>query len=96
MQGEIVETQAIDRKNITVFEVFEKQDLVEYEYGFGDGWMHTIKLNRFIEDCNDPYARCSKAFEGLLERYFGNNRLISTRFSRTELRLRFLLHNKRG
>ena len=58
MQDEIFGTQAIDSEKITVREVFEKQNLIEYEYDFGDGWMHTIKLNRFIENCNDPCARC--------------------------------------
>lgn len=58
MQEEIFETQAIDSEKITVREVFEKQNLIEYEYDFGDGWMHTIQLNRIIENCNDPYARC--------------------------------------
>ena len=58
MQDEFLETQVIDSEKITVREVFEKQNLIEYEYDFGDSWMHTIKLNRFIKNCNDPYARC--------------------------------------
>ena len=58
MQDEILETQAIDSEKITVREVFEKQNFIEYEYDFGDSWIHKIKLNRFIENCNDPYARC--------------------------------------
>ena len=58
MQDEIFEVQAIDSEKITVREVFEKRNFIEYEYDFGDSWMHTIKLNRFIKNCNDPYARC--------------------------------------
>lgn len=52
--------QYIDSEEITVREVFENQDQIEYEYDFGDGWMHTIKLIRFIENCDNPYSRCTE------------------------------------
>ena len=34
--------------------VFATCKTIEYEYDFGDDWVHTIRLKRFIEDC--PYA----------------------------------------
>ena len=52
--------QYIDNEEITICEVFEKQNQIEYEYDFGDGWTHTIKLIKFIENCDNPYSRCTE------------------------------------
>lgn len=51
----------IDGTTITVKETFEQQSSIRYDYDFGDGWVHTIKLKRFIPDCTDPYPHCTKA-----------------------------------
>ncbi len=51
----------IDSTDITIAEAFSAYPQIDYEYDFGDGWFHTIKLNRFIEDCADPCPRCIAA-----------------------------------
>lgn len=50
-----------DSTQITLGEVFHDYKLVEYEYDFGDGWVHIIRLKQVIEDCADPYPRCIQA-----------------------------------
>ena len=53
--------ESIDSTTVTVREIFESQKKIDYEYDFGDGWIHTIKLKRFIPDCNTPYPHCTEA-----------------------------------
>ncbi|MBO5339470.1 MAG: plasmid pRiA4b ORF-3 family protein [Oscillospiraceae bacterium] len=49
---------SVETDLLTVFSTHKK---LEYEYDFGDGWVHTIKLNRFIEDCPEAYPHCTQA-----------------------------------
>lgn len=51
----------IDSVDITVKDAFEKHKKIEYEYDFGDDWIHTIKLKRFIKNCSAPYPHCTEA-----------------------------------
>lgn len=44
-----------------VLTVFSAHKMLEYEYDFGDGWVHTIRLKRFIEDCPNVYPYCTEA-----------------------------------
>ncbi len=49
---------SVETDLLTIFSTHKK---VEYEYDFGDDWVHTIKLNRFIEDCPEAYPHCTQA-----------------------------------
>ena len=51
----------IESTEITIGEVFALHKKIEYEYDFGDGWMHTIKLKKWIENCENPYPKCLDA-----------------------------------
>lgn len=42
----------------TVMQMYTK---IEYEYDFGDGWMHTVLCKGFIDDCEVPYPHCLEA-----------------------------------
>ena len=53
--------ESIDSTTVTVLEIFETQKKIEYEYDFGDGWIHTIKLKRFLPNCTTPYPHCTEA-----------------------------------
>ena len=53
--------ESIDSTTVTIREIFESQNKIEYEYDFGDGWIHMIKLKRFIPDCTTPYPHCTEA-----------------------------------
>ena len=53
--------KSIDSTTVTVREIFESQKKIDYEYDFGDGWIHTVKLKRFIPNCNTPYPHCTEA-----------------------------------
>lgn len=53
--------EIIDSTKVTVREIFEKNKKIEYEYDFGDDWIHTVELKRFIENCNEPYPHCIEA-----------------------------------
>ena len=53
--------QNIESTEITVKEVFALHDKIEYEYDFGDDWTHTIKLKKWIENCENPYPKCIDA-----------------------------------
>ena len=50
-----------DSTTITIEEVFRKYPQIDYEYDFGDGWQHTIRLRRFIEDCPQAWPHCVQA-----------------------------------
>ena len=51
----------IDSVDITVKDAFEMHKKITYEYDFGDDWIHTIKLKRFIKNCSTPYPHCTEA-----------------------------------
>ena len=51
----------INSTSVTVSEIFSRYKMIGYIYDFGDGWEHSIKLKRFIENFNDPYPHCTKA-----------------------------------
>lgn len=53
--------ESFDSTEITVREVFEAKKRIVYEYDFGDEWIHTVKLVRFIDNCTTPYPHCTKA-----------------------------------
>lgn len=53
--------EILNSAGTTVSDVFSEYKKIVYEYDFGDGWTHTIKLRRFIEDCDNPYPHCTKA-----------------------------------
>ena len=53
--------KSIDSTSVNIREIFEAQKKIDYEYDFGDGWIHTIKLRRFIPDCTTPYPHCTEA-----------------------------------
>lgn len=46
---------------ITVGEVFAAHKKIEYEYDFGDEWIHIIKLKKWIENCEIPHPKCIDA-----------------------------------
>ncbi|MBR2894914.1 MAG: plasmid pRiA4b ORF-3 family protein [Oscillospiraceae bacterium] len=51
----------LDSTEVTIKDVLSVHSEFYYEYDFGDGWTHTIKLNRFIENCDVPYPHCIAA-----------------------------------
>jgi hypothetical protein len=53
--------QNIESTEITVKEVFALHKKIEYEYDFGDDWMHTVKLKKWIENFENPYPTCIDA-----------------------------------
>ena len=53
--------KTINSTSVTVSEIFERYNLIGYIYDFGDGWEHSIKLKRFIDDFDKPYPHCTKA-----------------------------------
>ena len=50
-----------DSVQITLGEIFNAYYTVGYEYDFGDGWEHIIRLRRIIEECTEPYPHCIQA-----------------------------------
>lgn len=50
-----------DSTQITLGEIFSICHTVGYEYDFGDGWEHIIRLKRVIENSTEPYPRCIQA-----------------------------------
>ena len=50
-----------DSVQITIGEVFSVHKAIGYEYDFGDGWEHIIRLKRTIENCAAPYPHCIQA-----------------------------------
>ena len=58
---EFMRQKVLNSMNTRVGEVFTAYKKIVYEYDFGDGWTHIIKLKKFIEDCENPYPHCTKA-----------------------------------
>lgn len=54
-------TEYLDSVQVTVRDVFEACKPIGYEYDFGDGWLHEIRLRRFVEDCPHPWPHCIQA-----------------------------------
>lgn len=50
-----------DSVQVMLGEVFSEHQSIAYEYDFGDGWEHIIRLKRVIEDCTEPWPRCIQA-----------------------------------
>jgi len=57
---ELMEIESIDPASITINEVLKQSgDKIKYEYDFGDGWMHTIQLEKIIPyQLNKIYPTC--------------------------------------
>lgn len=53
--------ETINSLKLTVRDVFAQYSCIDYEYDFGDGWCHSIKLCQRIETCSEPYPRCIQA-----------------------------------
>lgn len=51
----------LNSTEVTIKDAFSTHSELYYEYDFGDGWIHTIQLNRFIEHCDVPYPHCIAA-----------------------------------
>ena len=52
--------EIVDEREITLEEVFSKTDRISYEYDFGDGWTHEIRLVEIIEDAAIPAPVCTE------------------------------------
>ncbi len=52
--------EIVDEREITLEEVFSKSDRISYEYDFGDGWTHEIRLVEIIEDADLPAPVCTE------------------------------------
>lgn len=52
--------EIVDEREITLEEVFSKTDRISYEYDFGDGWTHEIRLVEIIEDADLPAPVCTE------------------------------------
>ncbi len=50
----------IDEQDITLNDVFSKSKSIEYEYDFGDGWTHEIRLVETIDDADIPAPVCTE------------------------------------
>ncbi len=57
---EFIDIESIDPASLTINEVLKKSgDRIKYEYDFGDGWMHTIQLEKTIPfQLNKKYPTC--------------------------------------
>jgi len=49
-----------DERDITLSEVFSTNKSIVYEYDFGDGWMHEIRLIDVIDDADIPAPVCTE------------------------------------
>ena len=47
-----------DSMQITLEEIFRTHKIIGYEYDFGDGWEHIIRLKRILEDCTESHPHC--------------------------------------
>ncbi len=49
-----------DAKELKLSQVFtQKGDVVEYEYDFGDGWIHKVRLDKILPPkMNEDYPKC--------------------------------------
>ncbi len=52
--------EIVDEREITLEEVFSKTDSISYEYDFGDGWTHEVRLVEIIEDAAIPAPVCTE------------------------------------
>ncbi|MCD6543421.1 MAG: plasmid pRiA4b ORF-3 family protein [Flavobacteriaceae bacterium] len=57
---EFMDIESIDPSSLTINEVLKKiGDKIKYEYDFGDGWAHTIQLEKIIPyQLNKNYPTC--------------------------------------
>jgi len=56
--GDLFEINRKESMIATLEEEFRIYPQIDYEYDFGDGWVHTIRLKRVIEDCPQPWPSC--------------------------------------
>ncbi|HCU06856.1 MAG TPA: hypothetical protein DIC42_04675 [Holosporales bacterium] len=48
-----------DEKKVKLDKIFtEEKQKINYEYDFGDGWEHTITLEKIVDPDEKPYPRC--------------------------------------
>ncbi|MBQ9416735.1 MAG: plasmid pRiA4b ORF-3 family protein [Clostridia bacterium] len=52
--------EIVDEREITLEEVFSKTDSISYEYDFGDGWTHEVRLVEIIENADIPAPICAE------------------------------------
>lgn len=58
-EGELWDNSGIDYTGMTLNEfLLKKNDTIEYEYDFGDGWNHTIKLENMVEKADVGLPVC--------------------------------------
>lgn len=53
-------SEIVDEREITLEEVFSKTDSISYEYDFGDGWTHEVRLVEIIGDADIPAPVCTE------------------------------------
>ena len=54
----INECDVLDEREITLNEVFSANKSIVYEYDFGDGWTHEIRLIKMIDNADIPAPVC--------------------------------------
>jgi len=60
-EDEFWESSGIDYTGYTISKLLEKKnDKIVYEYDFGDGWEHIIKLEKVIEEYEGTLPVCTK------------------------------------
>ena len=52
--------EVLDERKITLEEVFSKTDSISYEYDFGDGWTHEVRLVKTVGDADIPAPICTE------------------------------------
>ena len=54
------EIEIIDEREVTLEEIFSNTDSISYEYDFGDGWTHTVRLVEVIGGADIPAPVCTE------------------------------------
>lgn len=54
------EIELIDEREVTLEEIFSKIDNITYEYDFGDGWTHEVRLVEVIGGADIPAPVCTE------------------------------------
>ena len=53
-------SEIVDEREITLEEVFSKTDRIIYEYDFGDGWTHEVRLVEVMDGADIPAPVCTE------------------------------------
>ena len=53
-------SEIVDEREITLDDVFLKNNSISYEYDFGDGWTHEVRLVEIINDADIPAPVCTE------------------------------------